>query len=98
MIMIGLISLSVGMAMAQRFKVMVLLPVIVLTLLFAIGLAIARDEPFWLVGAATAVAIIAVQIGYLLGAAAHHLMLLARASRLHSGALPSTLPPRHAAQ
>lgn len=97
MITPAFLSLLIGMVVAQRFKVLILLPVICLIVIFTIGFGIAHAESAWAIGATTAVAIIAVQIGYLLGAGVYHLMVLARATRLHSGSLPNALPPRRTA-
>ena len=97
MIMPALVSLLIGMLVAQRFKVLILLPIILLSATFTIGIEIARAERPWIVGSAAVLSIVAVQFGYLLGLAVHHLMVLARASRINSGSLPSTLPRRRTA-
>jgi hypothetical protein len=95
--MLALVSLLMGMVVAQRFGVLILVPFTLLALIVAIGSGIARAESLWTVFATAAVAITSVQIGYLLGAGVHHVLLVARASRLHSGSLPSALPPRRTA-
>jgi len=42
-----LISLMVGMVLAQRFSVFIMAPGVFVTLLAAIGLGIARSESLW---------------------------------------------------
>ena len=92
-----LISLLVGMVIAQRFKVLILFPAILLALVITIASGIALAKSSWMVATAAFVATVAVQIGYLLGAGIHHLMVVTRASRIRSGSMPSTLPPRRTA-
>lgn len=90
----ALIGLLVGMLLAQRFKVLVLAPVILLTLIFAIGAGIARADAVWVAGSTAAVTIVGLQIGYLLGIGIRHLIVLARATRLRTASLGSSLPTR----
>ncbi len=90
----AIIGLLVGMLLAQRFKVLVLVPVILLTLVFAIGAGIARADGVWAVGSTAAVTIVGLQIGYLLGIGIRHLIVLARASCLRTASLGSSLPTR----
>jgi hypothetical protein len=97
MTILVLLCLLGGMVIAQRFKVLVLVPTIFVALVFAVGTGISRDESFLTVLATAAIVIACVQIGYLLGAAVYHLFLLARANRFHSRTLPNALPPRRAA-
>lgn len=97
MIMPALISLLVGMLVAQRFKVLSLLPVIPLSAVFTIAVGAAHAEADWFIVATTALAIVTLQVGYLLGLAVHQLMVLVRASRINSRSLSSTLPRRRTA-
>lgn len=97
MIMPVVISLLVGMLVGQRFRVLVLLPSILLSAAFTIGVGLAHAEANWMIVAMTVLATVSMQIGYLLGATAHHLMLLARASRISSRSLPGPLPWRRTA-
>lgn len=97
MMILALLCLLAGMVVAQRFKVLILVPTISVALAFTIGTGIARAESLWTLLAAMAIVTACVQVGYLLGAAVYHLFLLARASRLHSRTLPNALRPRRAA-
>jgi len=89
-----LISLMVGMVLAQRFSVFIMAPGVFVTLLAAIGLGIARSESLWAIAVSAALAVASIQIGYLLGAGARYLMLVARARSLHSRSLGGALQPR----
>ncbi len=97
MITPAFICLFVGMLVAQRFKVLILLPIILLSLAVTIGGGIARAETPWAIVATSVLAIVAVQIGYLLGIAAHHLMVSAGGNAINSGSVPSALSRRRAA-
>jgi hypothetical protein len=69
MLTLSIISLLAGAALEQRFKVLILAPAILLTILIGIGAATACLDAAWTVGAATAVAIAGLQMGYILGIA-----------------------------
>jgi hypothetical protein len=97
MLMPAITGLLVGIALAQRFRVPVLAPVILLTLLFAITAVIARADAAWPATMTAALAIVGLQLGYLAGIGLRYLMVVARASRRGSAALPSALPPQHSA-
>jgi hypothetical protein len=90
----AIISLLVGMFLGQRFKVLVLAPVILLTLILAIGAGIARVDAVWALGLTAAVTIVGLQIGYLLGIGIRHLIVVARAIRLRAASLGGSLPTR----
>jgi hypothetical protein len=96
MLMLAITSLLVGMVLGQHFKVLILAPVIVLTMLFAIGAAIMRADA-WAVGETAGVAIVGLQVGYLFGIGISHLIALAHASRLRVALSASYLPPRRPA-
>jgi len=76
------VSLIGGMALAQRFKVLILAPTILLTLLMAIGVWAGRGDAASAVGLTAIVIIADLQIGYVLGIILRHLALVARAGRL----------------
>jgi hypothetical protein len=86
----AVISLLAGMALGQRFKVLVLVPLILLTAVFAIATWVAHGGGAWQIGRTAAVAIVGLQMGYLLGLGVRHLTLLARVSRLRSASLPGS--------
>ncbi len=92
-----IISLLVGMVLAQRFKVLVLFPVILLTLFLAIGAGIVRPEAGWTAGLTATATIVGLQVGYLFGVGIRHLMVLARVSRRRVASLTSSLPPQRSA-
>jgi hypothetical protein len=89
----AIIGLLVGTFLAQRFKVLVLAPVILLfAVILAFGAGIARADAGWTVGLTAAVTIVGLQIGYLLGIGIRHLIVAARASRLRAASLGGSLP------
>jgi hypothetical protein len=70
-----IISFVFGLVLAQRFRVVVLFPAIALALIFTVGTEVGRAEAAWtLVQSATA-AVVGLQLGYLAGIAARHLVL-----------------------
>jgi hypothetical protein len=82
MLMPAIISCLVGLALAQRCTVLVLIPVILLTLVFAIAAGLSGAAAGWASALTAVVAISGVQIGYLLGIALRQLALSTRAHRL----------------
>ena len=80
----ALVSLLIGLMLAQRFKVLSLIPVILLTLLFALTAALSGANATWTSALTAAVAIAGLQVGYLLGIGLRHLTLIARAHRLRA--------------
>jgi len=82
MIISALIGLLVGMLVAQRFTVLILIPILFLSIFFVITIGVARGERFWTVALASVITVIAVQIGYLLGMAIHQLLVVARTNRM----------------
>jgi hypothetical protein len=97
MLSTAIISVLLGMVLGQRFKVLILAPAILLTLLGALGASIVRPETVWFIGKAAAEAIVGMQIGYLLGLGIRHLTLLARAARLRGASPANSFVPRHPA-
>ena len=84
------------MALAQRVKVLVLFPAIVLTVFLAIA-AILRTELVWMLGLTALMTVVGLQMGYLAGTGIRHLTVLARASRRPTGPLTSSTPPHRPA-
>ena len=97
MLFSALISLSIGIVLARRFKVLILAPAFMLTLVLAISTGLARTDAAWSIGATALVIIVGLQIGYLLGSGMRRVMVLARANRPGSTSFTSSLPPRRAA-
>ena len=92
MVTAAIISLLIGLVLAQRFKVLVLIPFMVLTLFLTLGTALVNPGATW-AGAVTAmVVIVALQLGYLFGIGVRHLMVLTRVGRRHVS-LARSLPP-----
>jgi hypothetical protein len=89
----AILSLLVGAALAQRFKVLVLLPAIMIALLFAFISRLVRADTGWTATTLIAITIVVgLQIGYLLGIGVRHLLLLARAHRLRATSPTRSLP------
>jgi hypothetical protein len=89
----AILSLLVGVAIAQRFKVLVLVPAIMIALAFAFISRLVRADTGWTATALIAITIIVgLQIGYLLGIGVRHLLLLARAHRLRAASPTRSLP------
>jgi hypothetical protein len=87
MVMFAIVSVLLGLVLAQRFKVFVLLPVILLVLTFALARAFAHVEAAVISAVTVVIAIVSLQIGYLLGAAVRYAVLLARTHRLSAASL-----------
>lgn len=96
MLTVSLISLLVGVALGQRFKVMVLMPAGAMGLALAIGTGIAHGQSAWSIVLTAATAATCMQIGYLAGIGVRHLQEVASSRR--SPPLPSPTPARHAAR
>ena len=97
MLVSALISLSIGIVLARRFKVLILAPAFMLTLVLAIGTGFARTDAAWSIGSTALVVIVGLQIGYLLGSGMHYVMVLVRAGRPRSDTFAHTLPPHRPA-
>jgi predicted Na+-dependent transporter len=90
-----ILNLLAGLVLGQRFKVLVLVPAIVLALLVAIGAGIARGDGVWSTALMAGAVGMALQIGYLAGLFIGHIPALGRARRTASS-LPGSAPPRGA--
>jgi hypothetical protein len=97
MLFSALISLMIGVVLARRFKVLVLAPAFMLTLLLAVGTGLARTDAAWSIGSTALVVIVGLQIGYLFGSGMRHVMVLVRANRTSSASFANTLPPHRPA-
>jgi hypothetical protein len=97
MLVSALISLSIGIVLARRFKVLILAPAFMLTLALAVGTGFARTDAAWAIGSTALVVIVGLQIGYLLGSGMRHVMVLVRANRPGSTSFTSSLPPHRPA-
>jgi hypothetical protein len=90
-----LISLLLGMVLGQRFKVLALVPVIAVWLPVATGTGIARYGEFGPTLLLAALAVAALQIGYLAGVVIRYSLVAARTSGLRSASLHASQPTRH---
>jgi hypothetical protein len=80
MIFMALIGLLIGVVLGQRFKVLVLVPGIGLSLVFAIAAGVADADGGWTIVLMVTTAIASLQIGYLAGIGIRHFGTTARAS------------------
>jgi hypothetical protein len=96
MLMLAILSLLLGLVLGQRFRVLVLIPVIIITLLFAVVAGLARADKAWTVGLTTAVATAGLQIGYLLGIGVRLAVLLVRRHRRRAAGPTRASPQRRA--
>ena len=96
LLLLLLACLLLGATLGQRFKVMILVPAIALTLTVAVGFA--HAETFWQIFSAALLATISLQIGYFAGAVTSNLMAAAGVSRKSATSSPaaSTSPQRTA--
>ena len=93
MLFSALIGLLIGIVLARRFKVLVLAPAFMITLVLAIGTALAHTETTWSIGSTALIVIVGLQVGYLLGSGMCHVMAHARYSRLRSASMTNALQP-----
>ena len=94
----ALVSIMIGAALARRFKVLILAPAFLLTLVLALATGLVRSNAPWSIASTALVVIIGLQLGYLLGIAVRHVSVLSRAHRLRSSSsLAHDLPPRRPA-
>jgi putative Ca2+/H+ antiporter (TMEM165/GDT1 family) len=92
---IGTISFLVGILLARRFKVLILIPGILLTLIVVTGIGLARSHAAGNVRLSTAVAILGLQLGYTFGLGIWRYFVVIRANRQQLSSLMNALPPRH---
>ena len=85
MLVLSTVSFLVGAALAQRFKIMVLVPAMAIVLAGALGFGVTNAYTAWSVVLTAAAAATSIQIGYLIGMSIHD--VLAAAS---SRSAPST--------
>jgi hypothetical protein len=98
MMILELLALLIGIALGQRFTVLILVPAIALALLGAGGTAIAHLVATWTLALITVAWITSLQIGYLAGAGIHNLVASLRASRLRGAWVAPSPPTQRTAQ
>ena len=64
---IVIIHVLAGAALGLRFKVMILVPALTLTMLFAAIVGVTRGDQFWSIAVAMILLGTAIQVGYLAG-------------------------------
>jgi hypothetical protein len=84
MMTFSLISFLVGAALAQRFKVMVLIPMIGMVLGFSLAAGVAHALTAWSVALIAASAAICLQTGYFVGIGVYHAVGARKSSPLTS--------------
>jgi hypothetical protein len=85
------------MVLAQRFKVLVLVPTIAVAVLLAVGAGIAHADAAWWVVLMAAASVASLQIGYLAGLILRHTLVVARTSRSAATSLRDSAPARRPA-
>jgi hypothetical protein len=78
-------SFLVGAVLAQRFKIMVLIPAIATVLTLAVGIGVTNAHTAWSIVLTAAAAATSMQIGYLIGISIHD-VLAAASSRSSTSA------------
>ena len=81
MITIPMISFLAGVALGQRFKVMVLMPAVAIVLVLAVGGGVTHAQTFWSIFLTAVLAAVCLQIGYLTGIFVHHVQVAALSRR-----------------
>jgi len=64
---IVIIHFLAGVALGLRFKVLILVPAVTLTMLFAAIVGVARGDMFWSIAIAMILLVTSIQVGYLVG-------------------------------
>jgi hypothetical protein len=87
-IILAMVSLLVGAVLGQHFKVMILIPAIVIGLVVAVVTGITNANAAWSIVLMAVASATSMQIGYLVGIGIRHLLAVAPSSR--SSSLPLT--------
>jgi hypothetical protein len=72
MIWLSIVSLLVGALLAQRFRIIVLMPATLTVLVIAIGAGVAQANSAWLIVGMIAAASVSIQAGYFVGMLIQH--------------------------
>ena len=96
MIWLSIVSLSVGALLAQRFRIIVLVPATLAVLVIAIGAGAAQAGSAWWIVGMIAAASVSMQAGYLVGMLFQHFLGVFLASRSspfsHTSSARNTVP------
>ena len=98
MILLSIVSLLAGLALAQHFKVMVLVPASVIVLVLAVGTGATQAHTVWSVILMTAAAATSIQIGYFIGIGIRHFVATAVSGRPSSLAATAPTSAQHPAR
>lgn len=74
MTIVTLACVLTGMAVGLRFKVLMIMPVIVIAVLFTVAMTVARGNQAWMIVSVVLLNAIGVQVGYLCGTFAHSIL------------------------
>lgn len=92
-----LIYLLIGVLIAQRFKVVVLVPVLVLAAVVAAAIGYRQHAGTWQLVGSTVTAVACLQVGYLAGAAIHYLAGLLLPGSILGRGVGGSISPRRTA-
>lgn len=95
MMTLAAFSLLAGMALGQRFKVIVLWPTAMVASALVVGVGIAHADSAWSIVLLTLTSISCLQIGYLAGIGIRYAL---RMNRRQAGATGGAMSTRHAAR
>jgi hypothetical protein len=90
MILLAIVGLAAGALLAQRFKIIVLVPATLVVVLLATGAGLAQTQGVWLILSIIAVASVSIQIGYFVGILIHYGLGALLASRSSSFSNPTS--------
>jgi hypothetical protein len=86
---LAMICFLIGAMLGLRFKVLVLLPAIVVLLVATISVGIARSDSGWAILLATALGMVSLQLGYLAGTCTRFIPGHGRACKMRKTSLPA---------
>jgi hypothetical protein len=96
MVWLSIVSLSAGALLAQRFRIIVLVPATFAVLVIAIGAGAAQANSVWLIVAMIAAASVSMHAGYFVGMLFQHFLGALLASRRslfsHTTSARNTVP------
>jgi hypothetical protein len=94
MLVLWVCECLVGLVLGQRFKVLVLAPAVLLSVVISVSVAIANGDTLLNSAGDAMIAIACLQIGYFLGVSVRHLLVAPHASRLGESPFEVSLPGR----
>jgi membrane protein DedA with SNARE-associated domain len=86
MMMLAIVSLLTGALLAQRFKILILIPATVIVLLVAVGTGVVQAHTTWWIMLMAAAASTSMQVGYAIGISIRHVLDAPVAERSFSAA------------